>query len=74
MPVSPFPAGQGAEHPIREINAVVSVATITLSLPLAIRKTLLEQGMNTTCARVCDTLKMHQCRAINRRRLGATYW
>jgi len=24
--------------------------------------------------RVRDTLKMHQCRAIDRRRLGATYW
>lgn len=67
-----FPAGQGVEHPIREINTVVFVATITLSLLLAIRKTLLEQGMGTTSVRVCDTLKMHQCRTINRRRLGAT--
>jgi hypothetical protein len=72
VPVDPFPSGQGVEHPIREINTVVSVATITLSLPLAIRKTLLEQGMDTTCVRVRDTLKTHQCRAINRRRLGAT--
>lgn len=72
MAVGPFPSGQGVEHPIREINTVDSVATITLSLPLAIRKTLLEQGMDITCVRVRDTLKMHQCRAINRRRLGAT--
>jgi hypothetical protein len=74
LPVGSFPAGQEIEHPIRAINAVVSVATIALSLPLAIRKLLLEQGVDTTCVCVRDTLKMHQCRAINRRRLGTTYW
>ena len=44
VPVGPCSAGQGIELPIRETNAVVSVATISLSLPLAIGKILLEQG------------------------------
>jgi hypothetical protein len=46
--------GCALDPPDREINTVDCVATITLSLPLAIRKTLLEQGMDTTCVRVRD--------------------
>jgi len=43
------------KHPIREINTMARVATLAMSLSLAIENLPLEQGVNTAWARMRAT-------------------